>query len=528
MIELNHRKNSPPKDILLKMKDYARYYISILKIIIIVNWLFLSIAFSSLSAEEVRSINGLDECLKIALDNSLGIKRIEEDLNAAQHGYTKTLKELWGIKVNLNLTPRSYKFYDEPIIIPAEIEISEAEASKYKASEAWTALLSATKLFSTGSVFTIGLKANRDILKGELEGTDASYESLQRPEIKLQLTQPFFLFKKNPYQRNLREALSTLKIAKENFSASKGEFIYQVKRLYSSCLLAGEKVKIQKEAVKYAEALYNIAKAKLSAGKISEIDLLQIEIQLEETNESLLSAIDDYEMECEKLKGMIGLSGEIKISLRDELNYEELQLQEVDFEKVFSTILNKSSGIKKRKEMIELAETDLEKVREKNKPDFFLNVDYGHQDKKIEGTMYGSTLSSTEESNQWDVALNLNWPIFDSGKVKTELKEYEAKIEALRYDLLTEREKIRLYIQEISKKMTGIKREMASLDKRIKYAELVLHGAEIQYKEGIGTTQEIIQAQTANSKLKFRKKEAVFNLLLVIANLEKLKATGEM
>jgi len=492
--------------------------------IIIISWVILFIYIPNASAQNIKFIHNVDECVRIALDNALPIKKLKEDYNTAHYKYTKTLKELCSLKINLTLTPKSYKYYDEPIILQQEVEISEAEANKYKASESWYALLSTTKLLPTGGVFSVKGEVFKDILKGELKDTDASYEVFQKPKLSLNLNQPFFLFKKNPYQRGIREAWFTLKVAEEDFNSSKQELIYQVKKAYLSCLLADEKVKIQEESIKYTESLYNITQANFNAGKVPKIDLIQAEIQLEANKESLSSSIENFKMECIRLKSILGLDRETTIRITDELTYKEPQ---IDFDEILHSILTKSSKIKQLEEMINLTELELEKIKEKNKPDISLNIDYGHQYKKIEGTMDNTTLSNSKGSNQWEVALNFNWPLFDSGVVETELKEYRAKIEALKYNLLIEKGKITLCIQEIERKMTKIKGEITSLDKRIRYAESLLHIAELRYKEGIGTLAEIIHAQRLNSELKFKKKEAIFNLLLTITELERFKLQEE-
>lgn len=492
------------------------------------NILIISLVFSvsNVPAEVIKSDYSLDECIKIAQDNSLKIKKIKEDLNVAQYCYGKTLKDLWGMKINLNLTPKSYKFYDQPIVLQEEVQLSDAEANSYEASNAQRGILSMTKLFSTGGKWTIEGRVDRNILKGELAGSDASYESFQKPEIKLEYNHPFFLFKKNPYKRVMREAVSSLKMANLDFNISSEELVYQVKKTYLSCLLSQEKINICKETVEFTQQLYHLALANFNAGKISKIDLSQIEIRVEEDEEALLSAIDDDKIKSKKLKSIIGLQEEVEIKLIDKLNYD--RPQEIDCKEILSSMLNNSSLIKKKEEMIKLAEIDLERIKEKNKPDISLNLDYGYQDKKIEGAIYGQSRSSSKESNQWEVGLNFNYPLFDSGKIKTELKEYEAKIASLRYNLMIEKEKIRLDIEEIDNRMTKIKREIVSLDKRIEYAELALKSANIRYKEGIGTIAEILQAQNLKDNLKFKKKEAVFNLLIILAELEKVKVTGEM
>lgn len=144
---------------------------------LIISLLFSSILVSDLSAEVIKSDYRLEECIKIALDNSLKIKKIKKEVKVAQYSYEKTLKDLWGIKVNLNITPKNYKFYDQPIVLQEEVQISEAEANSYKASESQRVILSTTRLLDTGGMFTIEGKVDRDILKGELAGVDASYES---------------------------------------------------------------------------------------------------------------------------------------------------------------------------------------------------------------------------------------------------------------------------------------------------------------------------------------------------------------
>ncbi|MEW6607299.1 MAG: TolC family protein [bacterium] len=492
--------------------------------VIIINWVFLSISFSFVSAEKIKFIHSLDECIKMAEANSLIIKKSRKDLISVQYGYAKALKDLWGIKVDLNLTPKSYKFFDEPIIIPQEVEISEAEASKYKNSHAWRAGVPVTKLFLTGARVTLETKIDKDVLKGELEGKDASYESFQKPNIEFKLDQPFFVFKKNPYQRILKNIVFTLEIAKETFNSARENLVYQIKNVYFSCLLINEKVKIQKEVVEQAKTLYNIVHAKLKAGRISEIDLIQAEIQLEKAKESLLGTIDDYEIECKKLKSIIGLPQEIKIELIDELDYK---VQKVNFDEVLLSALNTSSIIKEMERKLKIDEMNLEKVKEKDKPEIGLIIDYGYQDKRIEGTMYDSTLVNTKESNRWDVRLNFNWPIYDSGVVKAEVKEYETKVEAERLDILIQKEKIRIDFQETLNKIKMAERQIASLDKMIKQAESLVHIANIRYREGIGLITEVIQAQKVIADLKFKKKESIFNLMLAMAALEKLKVSGE-
>ncbi len=328
-------------------------------------------------------------------------------------------------------------------------------------------------------------------------------------ESKLQFNQVLF---NSTVFRGIGASKIYLDLSKFKYKATLAKTIAQIKKAFYACLLLKNVSEIYEQSLKNAEENLQLIKSMFNQGLVSEFELLQAEVQVENLKPIVENSRNSYENSLKNLKLVINLPIEKEIEPIGELEYFDYDIPNLG------------------KSMIELLENNLDlKVLEyKKKIDFemvelyrseyypslvaFGNFSFAGQSDKFNFQTYTQSL----------VGIQLSINLFNGMQTKSRVqqsiinyKETEEQIEQLKSFL-----KKQLYEKYLEFEKS--KKQILAQGKNIKLAEKAYQIAQTRYKEGTGIQLELKNSELELRQAKINYQQAVFEYIVAIIDIENI------
>jgi outer membrane protein TolC len=140
------------------------------------------------------------------------------------------------------------------------------------------------------------------------------------------------------------------------------------------------------------------------------------------------------------------------------------------------------------------------------------------------GPNYGNSVGGTSTGSAaagWSVTLAATVPLFDGGVTAQRVREAELRVEQLRVGEAQLRQAIELDIRRALLTYGSAAEELATADKTVEQAEEGLRIANVRFAAGVSTNLEVILAQAAQSQAAGNRIQALFNVNVARAQLER-------
>jgi len=124
----------------------------------------------------------------------------------------------------------------------------------------------------------------------------------------------------------------------------------------------------------------------------------------------------------------------------------------------------------------------------------------------------------------WNGAISLNWPIFQGGITRAQVREGEASLSSLRAQLDYRKQQIALEIEQARLAIRAARESMSYADIAVENAKVRLDLAEGRYQAGVGSMLELADAQLAHTNASAQKVQSQYTLATARAQL--LQAIG--
>ncbi|MCD6363346.1 MAG: TolC family protein [Synergistetes bacterium] len=389
----------------------------------------------------------------------------------------------------------------------AKAKLIQAESLLYPKIDFQTTKLEKSKTEAGFPEFPPGLNPSPadqflyELMKGVVGGLGSSMAPDYQANISL--TYPLYLGGK-------RSAL--IKSAKENLLSEleklrevKQEVFYSVNEAYYKLLKAKSMLSLARDTKKQLEAHLREVKALVEVGIASRSDLLRVEVALANADLGIIRAEHAVKLARLGLKFAIGLNIDEDIKVKEELGYSPIGGELSEYLK---EAYSRRPEILSVQHLISALKASERAALADYRPQLLLSANYQWS---------GDTFPP--EDNSWNVALVLSFKLFDGGETKGKVKEaranlrkLEATFENLKKGVALEVESAYLSVKEAEKriKVAGAQVEKALEDFRI---------AEEEYKAGVGTNIDVLDAQTAWKEMKVNYIQALYDANVAVAKL---------
>lgn len=327
----------------------------------------------------------------------------------------------------------------------------------------------------------------------------------------------------------LQAQRTLLALTAKNVTRTKVETIVSVSKAYYGSLLANKQLELLQANVQRLKKLYDDTKALYENGFVEKLDFDRVSV----TYNNILTEQEKVErlvsISLMALKYQMGMDVNTPIELTDTIN-------DGDFESILqSGSFNPDNRIEYQmmKSQVYLYQLDKKRNTFAYLPSLVAFGSYGYQAlgdtfNFFKKANYGYINGNYQKIDRWFpttvVGLKLSVPIFDGLQKQRRWQQAYLNKQKTENDLANLTNAIQLEVNNSKITLTNANANLANQKKNMELAEAVYNTAKIKYEQGIGSSLELINAQTDLKTAQTNYLSALYDA--TIAKIDYQKSTG--
>jgi outer membrane protein len=302
-------------------------------------------------------------------------------------------------------------------------------------------------------------------------------------------------------------ALNAADLALEN---AKQAVKLQTTQAYYRLLECRNLVDVNQEAVDTLEEHLNNVNAQYRVGTVAKSDVLASEVQLANSQQSLVTAQNNYDIAMATLNNIIGLPSDTVLSVKDQLQYTAYPDLNLDSCTAYA-LDNRPDGI--------AADYQVEQSKEA-----LAIAKAGHLPSvtaAVTRSLTGRDEFKEDIRGQWAAGLTASWNIFDNGQVGAAVEQAKAGLRAAEESAAATKENIQLNVREQFLSLQAAEKNIQTTSKAVEQAEEDYKIAQVRYSAGVDTNLAVMDAQEKLTSARTNYYTALYNYNTSKAALDK-------
>jgi len=306
-------------------------------------------------------------------------------------------------------------------------------------------------------------------------------------------------------------------IARYDESVTTLDLVQDVKVSYFNILKAERLLDVAVQSVEQLKAHRDTAQSFFDVGLIPRNDLLRAEVELANGRQSLVRADNGVEMAKSKFNTVLRRNINTPTKVEDILSYQPITMP---LDECLRIALENRPEIKSYSRRVEQAQS-LVKVAQS---EFFPSVNLlGHYERYGDTASLGGTVYKDRES--WYVGVAANWNFWEWGRTKYRV-DYRRSVENQINDSLQNiRDQVALDLKNAWLSAHEAEKQIQVTKAAIEQAEENFRISRERYKEQVGTSTDVLDAQTLLTRAKSDYFTALGDYNISLARLERAMAS---
>jgi outer membrane protein len=275
------------------------------------------------------------------------------------------------------------------------------------------------------------------------------------------------------------------------YTSTKIDVTAKVTKAYYQVLVSNEQIKLLDANIAQLKQQVDQTTAQNKQGFVEKIDVDRIAVQYNNLITSRENTLRLLALNYQLLKFQIGMPIENSLTLKDGLN--DIKLDENIVETVTDTASYKNRiEYKVFETSLKLSEFDLKRMKAQFLPTLKANVAYtaSYQNNSFKD-LYSTSFPSSY------VGLTLNVPIFSGGQRTNQVRQSEITVQKNKNNLDGLRNGLNLQAAQAKIIYMNSLQSLNNQKRNQELAREVLRVSKIKYEQGVGSSIEVTQAQTA-------------------------------
>lgn len=346
-------------------------------------------------------------------------------------------------------------------------------------------------------------------------GIPLGYEDNYNLGISLQ--QPLFTWGKisNAY----KQSKYSFEAEKQGLETVKQQVIFDTTQAFYGVLLTQELVNVTSLAVDQVKAHVKVAQDLVNAGMATNFDLLRAKVQLANIQSQLIKMQNMQRLAKDGFKMTAGLNLDAEINLKGSFTYNPVELE---LSNLLEIAMRNRSEIKQLDLQEMMGNKIVSIVKAGNKPNLALAGNYGYQSY---ADKIGDLFDGDEWENSWNISLALSVPIFDGFATKARVKQAKSAVKQIQIGKEQLTDGITLEVRSAYMNFMEAKELLKVQQETVQQAQESIRIANLQYKNGMLTTVELMDAELALIQAQTNYTNALNDYVVAIAKLEKATAS---
>lgn len=314
--------------------------------------------------------------------------------------------------------------------------------------------------------------------------------------------------------QNMKLTKEDILLAREKARGSRLDMVNQVTKAYYSALLAKDSYDVMTRAYKTAKENFDVVNSKFQVGKVSEYDKISAEVQMRNTNSSLVNAETGKTLALLKLKVLMGMTANIDINIADSLKAYEGNISLSNAEYTVDE-LNNNSSMRQMEQNIGLLQRTRKLLKTNFQPTLGMQLQGQYQSNNNENWRLFNFRYTPSISLAFSLSIPIyhadNWTKLKSNRFLTE-QLIDSKTNAQNQLIMAAES----YRQNMASTMTQIESNRVAVQQAAKAVSI----SSTRYNIGHGTILELNQTQDAQTMSELTYVQSIYDYLTNKADLE--------
>ncbi|MBC8063258.1 MAG: TolC family protein [Chlorobia bacterium] len=317
--------------------------------------------------------------------------------------------------------------------------------------------------------------------------------------------------------RIVRASKATLLASQQTLEATRNDVKLAVRRSYLAVLRAEEQIEVSKLAVQEAEERLKNAKIEQEAGTKAKIDVIRIEAQLAQAQFDLISATNQQTLAKQSLNNSLGRPIETDFTTSKVMSLPATPTADVaDIDKAAQASRPEAKALTKTQEALAFIRRATERGTNPS-----MNLAINHQ-RNIDAQGF------TAQEQTTTGAVTLNFPIFDSGVTRAQVKQARQDEEQVKIQLEQVRLGISLEVRQAITNMINSAARLTVAQRQLAAAEENYRISKVRLAAGEGITLEITDALTQLTQARIAVVSARYDYWTAYSELQRAVGTDDL
>jgi len=332
-------------------------------------------------------------------------------------------------------------------------------------------------------------------LGGQALAVDNSYdESKESYALQVLARQPLYLG--GLFEAALDAATVYAYQSQQKLRQSMQRVQMEVQRKYKDALLARELIGVSEEAKRNAEQSLRDTEKKQSYGAGTKFEVLRAQVRLRSIEADLIKLRNSFEVTVAELLRTLGVSQRSRVNLSDSLVMEPVA---VDVEKCLEYAMTRRADLLIGEAQVRLLKDNVESERSEDRPKVFLQGEYTR-------SYPGFTSFIPGQPSTWDRTMNgglvMEWPVFDGFRTAGRVAQAKARQQQEEVSLRRTEELVQFQVKQSLLNLIDSQEYVRSQEGNVATAEESLRLSRVNYREGSGTSLDVITAEAGLAQAK--------------------------
>ena len=294
---------------------------------------------------------------------------------------------------------------------------------------------------------------------------------------------------------------------------SEQEIIKEVKVAYFQVLLAQKYKQVAEKAVKNLKAHLKDAQALYQNGIIPKNDLLKSQVALANAKQELVRAENNLQLAIANFNILLQRDINQPLALKDILNYQPLKLS---LDEAIKTALFNRPELKLFTKRLEQIDAQIKMAKSQYYPQLTMVGKYERigNHPNVNGNGY-------QIPSNFYLTLQAKWVLFDWGKTRAEVKKLVWQKHALEKTYAYLKEQVKLQVKKAYLTLKETEKNIQTAKVSIEQAKENYRITDLQYKNQVTTSTEVLDAQTFLTQAQTNYYTALYRYHIAIAELER-------
>lgn len=269
----------------------------------------------------------------------------------------------------------------------------------------------------------------------------------------------------------------------------KNNLTYQTIGAFYAALFLEKSIEVKDEQINTLKQHLEITRKKVQSGSATDFDILTTEVRVASAENEKIDIQNALAKEKIYLKSLLGWPSNKELNITGVL---EMDSSEVNLDSLISEALSKRPEMKLAQDAENSAVLNKHIASLEDKPSLSVMANYGFKN--------GFEPNLDVLRGNWAAGINASFPIFNGNLKDAKIEEAEANIKTSSAKILELERSIKAEVEQAAANLDASRLKIKTSAIQVNQAKQAVSRAELQYKAGVITNLDLIDAETSLSE----------------------------